>query len=193
MPQMWQPQRSSGLWQFLRQNFEKELDLAQDLKEPPRPSNDFRPPKKRSGLINWVIFMLLAFLFHCITMAACKHMPEDVLPKSEEAIKTFDAHEKVVLKAIARVLKDRGFGDSKVSADGGRLETDYVVQEDWRTRVVATLKKISRKETEVTLSVMTEKKSSSGWQPKQVMGKEQYDKLFDEIEMQIYRELYRGE
>jgi hypothetical protein len=192
MPQMRQPQRPTGLWQFLRENFEKELDLTQDLKGPPQPSYDFRPPKKGGRLIKWVIFMLLAFLFLCITMAACKHMP-DVLPKSEEAIQTFDADEKVVLKAIARVLKDRGFGDSKVAADRGGLETDYVVQEDWRTRVVATVKKISRAETEVTLSVMTEKKSSSGWEPKQLMGKEQYDKIFREIEMQIYREWYKGE
>jgi hypothetical protein len=117
----------------------------------------------------------------------------DALPKQEEAVRIFDADEKVVLKAIARVLKERGFGDSKVAADQSRLETDYVVQEDWRTRVVATVKEISRKETEVTLSVMTEKKSSSGWTPKKIMGKEQYDKIFDEIEMQIYREWYRGQ
>jgi hypothetical protein len=58
---------------------------------------------------------------------------------------------------------------------------------------VATVKKISRQETEVTLSVMTEKKSSSGWQPKQLMGKAQYDTIFREIEMQIYREWYKGE
>jgi hypothetical protein len=192
MPQMRQPQRPANLWQFLRQNFEKELDLTPDLTRTTQPSHGFRFPQREVRLNGGTIFILLAFLFLCLTTAACEHMP-DALPKQEEAVRIFDADEKVVLKAIARVLKERGFGDSKVAADQSRLETDYVVQEDWRTRVVATVKEISRKETEVTLSVMTEKKSSSGWTPKKIMGKEQYDKIFDEIEMQIYREWYRGQ
>ncbi len=117
----------------------------------------------------------------------------DAASEPEKATQVFDADEKVVLKAITRVLKDRGFGDSKVEADKGRLETDYLVQADWRTRVIANVKRISRNETEVALAVITEKNSSSGWQPKQLMGREQYEKLFSEIEMQIYREWYKGE
>ncbi len=80
-----------------------------------------------------------------------------------------------------------------MEADKGRLETDYVIQGDWRTKAIATVKKISRKEREVTLSVITEQKSSSGWQPKKLLGKEQYEKIFSEIEMQIYREWYKAE
>jgi hypothetical protein len=41
--------------------------------------------------------------------------------------------------------------------------------------------------------VVTEKKSSAGWIPKAVMGKEQYEEFFNEIEIQIYREWYKGE
>jgi hypothetical protein len=192
MPQMRQRQKPACLWQFLRQNFEKELGLPQDLKGPAQPPDNFRPSKKGGRSIGWAILILSAFIFHCISMVACGHVPQ-ASPEPEKATQIFDADEKVTLKAITRVLKDKGFGDSKVEADRGHLETDYVVQGGWRTKVVATVKKISRKETEVILSVITEKESSFGWQPKQLMGKEQYDKVFREIEMQIYREWYKGE
>ncbi len=45
------------------------------------------------------------------------------------------------------------------------------------------------------LAVITEQKDSSpsGWKPKKLMGKEQYETFFGEIEMQIYREWYKGE
>jgi len=192
MPQMWQRQEPACLWQFLRQNFKKKLGLPHDLKDPAQPSDNFRPPRNGSRFIGLAILFLSAFLFHCISTVDRGEVPE-AAPEPEKAIQVFDADDKVVIRAITRVLKERGFGDSKVEANTSRLETDYMVQGDWRTRVVANIKKISRNETEVAMAVITEKKSSSGWQPKQLMGREQYDKLFREIEMQIYREWYRGE
>jgi hypothetical protein len=189
---MRQPQKPACLWQFLRQNFEKELGLPQDVKETAQPSNNFRPSKKGGRLTGWVAFIFSIFLFLCLATASCKHLP-DALPEPEKATQVFEADEKVILKAITRVLKDRGFGEAKVDADRRRLETDYVMEGDWRTKVIATVKKISRTEREVTLSVITEKKSSSGWQLKELMGKEEYEKIFGEIEMQIYREWYKGE
>ena len=192
MPQMWRWQKPAYLRQFLRQNFEKKLGIPQDLKDLAQLSDNFRPAGKGVRLISLAIFLLSAFLFSCMPPVDRGEVP-DVAPEPEKAIQVFDADDKVVLRAITRVLKDRGFGDSKVDADKGRFETDYMVQGDWRTRVVANIKKISRNETEVAMAVITEKKSSAGWQPKQLMGREQYDKLFREIEMQIYREWYKGE
>jgi len=134
------------------------------------------------------------FLLLYLSSAGCTHF-SDVLPEPEKATQVFDANEKVILKAITRVLKDRGFGEARVEADQGRLETDYVVQGNWRTKVVATVKKTSRRESEVTLSLITEQKSSasSPWQSKNLAGREQYERLFQEIEMQIYREWARPE
>jgi hypothetical protein len=127
-------------------------------------------------------------------LSACGHTPE-VLPEPKGISQVFEAGDKVIFKAISQVLKDRGFGEPRVEADTGRLETEYVVQEDWRTKVVATVKKISRREREVTLTVITEQKDSgpSGWKSKKLMGKEQYATFFNEIEMQIYREWYKGD
>ena len=104
-----------------------------------------------------------------------------------------DFNEKVLLKAIASILKERGFEDPKVDAGQGTVETDYFVYEDFRTKVEAQVKKIGSREREVTLSVITEQKLDSGWKPKKIMGKEQYEKFFNEIEMQAYRELAKGE
>jgi hypothetical protein len=121
--------------------------------------------------------------------AGCSHIP-DTLPEPQKVSQIFDVDEKIILKAIAHVLKDHGFGNLRVEVDNSRLETGYIVEGDWRTKVVATIERISPRKREVTLSVITEKKSSSQWQPKKIMRKEQYDKLFGEVEMQIYRELY---
>ena len=55
----------------------------------------------------------------------------------------------------------------------------------------ARVKKIDWKECEVTLSVITEKKIPSGWEMRRLLEKEQYDKYFDAIELQIYKELYK--
>ncbi|MBM4329938.1 MAG: hypothetical protein FJ117_01735 [Deltaproteobacteria bacterium] len=125
--------------------------------------------------------------------AACQHTP-DALFEPQGTSQVFDADEKIIIRAIAQVLKDRGFGEAQIEADQKRLETDYVVEKDWRTKVVATIKKVGRKEREVTLLVITEQKdaSPSGWKPKKLLGKEQYEKIFGEIEMQIYREWYKG-
>lgn len=137
------------------------------------------------------IFILIPFIFTCILAISCMYFP-DASPKLEKARHIFEGDEKIVLRAIKGVLRDRDFGEA-VETDRGLLETDYVVQGDWRTKVVATVKPIGRKKNEVTLSVVTEKKSSSGWVPKSIMGKEQYETFFNEIEIQIYRELATGE
>ena len=190
MPQMRQPQEPTCFWQLLRQNREKELGLPEEVIGTTQPPDYSRPPIDRGRSKGGVIF--IATFFFLIFTAACGHFP-DALPESDRASQIFDADEKIILKAITRVLKDRGFGNPRVEVDKSRLETDYVVEGNWRTKVVATVEKISPKKREVTLSVVTEKKSSSQWQPKKIMSKEQYDKLFGEIEMQIYRELYERE
>lgn len=192
MPQMWQPQEQSCLWQLLRQDFEKELGLPLDVPGATQLSNRPRLLIDGSWFKGWIILTLSAFFFLSLFTTACTHFP-DAPPEPEKASQIFDADEKVILKAITRVLRDRGFWNLRVEADKGRLETDYVVQGGWRTKVVATVEKISPRKREVILSVITEKKSFSQWKPKKVMSQEQYDKFFAEIEMQIYRQWYERE
>ncbi len=102
-------------------------------------------------------------------------------------------NERVLLKAISSLLKEKGFPNPKIDREKGRVETEYYTQGDFRTRVEATVKKISRKDSEVSLAVITERRSGSKWKEKKMMEKEQYEKFFDEIEMQAYRELANPE
>jgi hypothetical protein len=141
---------------------------------------------------------LLAILWISLFLFSCILPPKDAIsPEADKSTQVFDASEKIIVRAITQVLKDRGFGpakEEKVGEDQVRLETEYVPQGDWRTKVEATVKTVNPKEREVTLSVITEQKGSksSDWKPKKMIGKEQYETLFNEIEMQIYREWAKG-
>ena len=145
---------------------------------------------KKCWLSSWA-FIIILLIFLCLPVLSCMPM-RDTSPKIDKANHIFDADERIVLRAVKSVLRDRDFGDA-VQTDRGSLETDYLVQGDWRTKVVAQVKQIHRKKTEVTLSIIAEKKSSSRWVPQGLMGKEQYETFFSEIEIQIYRELATGE
>jgi hypothetical protein len=126
-------------------------------------------------------------------LTACPEESLDGLPAKIKNTRVLEFKDTIILRAITSILKERGYENPKVDLGKGKVETDYVVEGDFRTRVEATVKKIGRNEGEVTLSVITEQKSSSGWKPKNIMDKAQYDKFFDEIEMQSYREIAKGE
>jgi hypothetical protein len=151
--------------------------------------------RKRGEFLIGLLLVLWAPLF----LFSCAHTPEDPLSQEmDKFTQVFDASEKVIVRAVTQVLKERGFGQAKVKRvgeDQSRLETEYVPQGDWRTKMEVTIKKISRKEREVTLLVTTEQKDSgpSGWKARKLLGKGQYEKIFNEIEMQIYREWAKGE
>lgn len=133
------------------------------------------------------LFAVLSFF----TLISCSHTPPG-LPEPDKESRIFDVKEEIIFRALTRVLKDRGFGDPAVNKEKGTVTTDYLVQENWRFKVAGEVNKISKREREVVLSFTTEEKSSSGWKPKKILGKEQYEKIFDELELQIYRELSKG-
>jgi len=133
--------------------------------------------KKRDRFFAVLFGAALGALF----LFACAHIPtEDSLgPKVDKSTQVFDASEKIIVRAIKQVSKERGFGPTKVEKvgeDESRLETEYVIEGDLRTKLEATIKKISRKEQEVTLIVTTEQKDSgpTGWKAKKLLSKEQY-------------------
>jgi hypothetical protein len=185
MPQMRKQKESARLWQLFCEDIEEKLIISNPHRGGERQSG--RPQYRRVSLGKSRLISAGGVLMVFFLLLACIHTPETmVVPVGNK--QTFDADEKIILKAIAQVFKDRGFGEAKVEQEKGRLETDFVTQGDWRTKAAASLKKLNRKEREVTLSVSTEKQSAGKWQPRDVMGKDQYEKLFYEIDLQIYRE-----
>lgn len=191
MSQMRQQEESTPSWQFLRQDIQEELI-------PAGPGGKKKPSRKQQDISNlfrqlkgWVLPALFALLIP-VSIISCQHPPSFLL-EPDKSTRTFEADEKIILKAIARVLKERGFGEAKILRERLSLETEYVIQEDWRTKVEASVKKLNRREREVSLSVITEKKTSSGWEFRKILDREQYEKLFYEIELQIYREMSKIE
>jgi hypothetical protein len=134
--------------------------------------------------------MLLLF---SLSLPACLEESADGLPQPVNNSRVFEFSDKILYKAMTNILKERGFEDPKVDADQGTVETGYLVQDNFRTKVEARVKKIGRRDHEVTLLVVTEQNTPSGWKAKKIMEKAQYDKFFDEIEIQAYRELSKGE
>lgn len=116
-----------------------------------------------------------------------------VLTKPDEYVRAFDGNEKIILKAIAQVFKDKGFGKSTINQEKREIESDVLIQNGWRSKSIARVTKINWKETEVALSVITEKQVDSGWEMRRLLQKKQYDSLFDAIELQIYQEMYKTE
>lgn len=137
-----------------------------------------------------LILMVPVFFVICLSMASCREEGQ-VLSKPDEYTRVFEANENHILLAIEHIFKEKGFGKAVISPDRSQLESDYITENDWRSKSVARIKRISWKECEVTLSVITEKKTATGWELRKTLGKKHYDNFFDAIEIQIYHEMYK--
>lgn len=117
-----------------------------------------------------------------------------VISRPDEYRHTYEAREKVILNAIARVFKDKSMGSNvRIDPEKQQVETDYIIQGDWRTRSTAKIKKLNWKESEVVLCVITEKKTETGWEMRRLLDKDQYINLFDKIDLMIYEEMSKTE
>ena len=137
-----------------------------------------------------LFFLPLLFVF---LLSACED-EEESPGEPEKYSRVYEFNEKYIIQGITNFLKEKDYKDPKVDYEKGKVETDFIVVGNMRTRVEATVKKIGQREREVTLEVTTEKIFKKiGWRRTKILGKEQYDRFFDEIEMQIYRELAKPE
>ena len=116
---------------------------------------------------------------------------EQVISKPDEFTRIYEAGENIVIQAIALTFKEKGFGNATINPDKNQVESEYIIQGEWRTKSTARVKKINWKECEVALSVNTEKKTTTGWEMRRLLEKRQYDKIFNAIELQIYEQLYK--
>jgi len=140
--------------------------------------------------------VLLSFaLILCIHLISCAHeLGTTKISKPDEHTHVYEAKEKYVLRAIAGVLKEKDIGSNVlIDQKNHRVESDYVVSGDWRTKTTARVKQLNWRECEVTLAVTTEKKSKTGWEMQRLLAKEQYDSFFSVIDLKIYEEMSRGE
>lgn len=137
----------------------------------------------------FLFFSFLAVL--CLASCAGKFGSE-VLSSPDEYRHVYEAKEKYILKAIAGVLEEKKIGHNVVIDYANyRVDSDYVVSGDWRTKTSARVRRLNWKECEVTLIVTTEKKTDNGWEMRRLLKKEQYDNFFSVIELKTYEEMSR--
>jgi hypothetical protein len=133
----------------------------------------------------------LVIIFGIINLISCgSEIGQVIISQPDGYRHTFEAKEKFVLLAIARVFRDKNMGiNVTINREKQTVETDFITQGDWRTKSSAYVRKLNWKESEVFLSVTTEKKAEKGWEMRRLLNKAQYDDLFDIIELKIYEEL----
>jgi hypothetical protein len=113
-----------------------------------------------------------------------------VISKPDEFRHNYEAKEAVILKSIARVFIEKSVGSNvRINHKKFTVDSDYFVQDDWRTKSNARVRRLNWKECEVILSVITEKKTEKGWEMRRLLGKEQYETFFSTIELKIYEEM----
>jgi hypothetical protein len=184
---MREPEEPARFWEFLFQDLQEELTQFRGafliflLHLPSRLGFLFRG--WRSYLF---LFLLLPILF-----ASCEE--EESGGEPEKHFRVFEFNEKYIIRGIANLLKEKGYANPKVDIEKGKVETDYIPHGDLRVKVETTVKKIDRREREVALLITTEKKTKEGWKAIKMLDKAHYDRFFDEMEMQIYREMGKGD
>jgi hypothetical protein len=115
-----------------------------------------------------------------------------VISKPDEYSHLYEANEKIILKAIAGVFKEKNIGANvTIDQKNHRVDSDYVVSGDWRTKASARVQRLNWKECGVSLTVTTEKKTETGWEIRRLLQKEQYDSFFSVIDLRIYEEMSR--
>jgi hypothetical protein len=143
---------------------------------------------------NLLLFLLPVSLIIISLISCASESGQIVISRPDEYRHTYEANEKVILNATARVFRDKSMGKNvRKDREKKQVETDYIIQGDWRTKSFLQVKKLNWKESQVVLSVITEKQTNTGWEMRRLLDTEQYIKLFDTIELAIYEELSRME
>ncbi len=137
------------------------------------------------------MFPLLIVAFIAICGMALSSCDEDGEPidKPDEYTHIYRAKEKYILRAIYQIFKDKDFGKPTINEEKHQVTSDYAIRGEWRMRGLATVREVSRNEREVALSIITERKTPAGWELRRLLKKEQYERIFDAIDTQIYREI----
>ena len=140
------------------------------------------------------IRLIIALVFVLNLVSCSAKMGRVVISKPDEYAHIYEAKEIVILKAIAGVFKEKKIGANvTIDQKNHRVDSDYVVSGDWRTKANARVQRLNWKECEVILAVTTEKKTETGWEIRRLLEKEQYYSFFSVIDLKIYEEMSKIE
>ena len=138
---------------------------------------------------NYIILFIISFFI--LNIIACyPEFGKTVIQTPDKYKHVFEAKEKPILKAIARVIKEKKIGSNvTINYKDNFVDSDYVTTGDWRTKASAYVRKIDWKESEVILAVTTEKRTENGWEMRRLLEQRQYENFFNLIDIRVYEEM----
>ena len=137
-----------------------------------------------------LFFPGILFFFICNLISCAGDLGQIVITQPDEYTCSYEANEKVILKAIARVFKEKNIGSNvKIDWNNLRVDSDYVISGNWRTKANARVRRLNWQKCEASLIITTENKTETGWELRRLLYKEQYGTIFNVIEMKIYEEM----
>jgi hypothetical protein len=140
----------------------------------------------------YILSLISVVLFSLLSCAP--EIGQVVIARPDEYRHTYEAREKIILVVVARVFQEKSMGSNvRIDWEKQQVETDFIIQGGWRTRSRADIRKLNWKESEVVLSVITEKKTAAGCEMRRLLDAEQYINLFDTIDLAIYEEMSKIE
>jgi hypothetical protein len=106
--------------------------------------------------------------------------------------KVFRMKPDVVREAVKRALEKKKFAMDSTQSNELHVETEWLEDGGYRSRVVADLSRLDRSKTELSLMIYLEKKLVflDKWKPMDEIGEDTYRILMGDIEMECYRVLY---
>jgi hypothetical protein len=131
---------------------------------------------------------MVIFLAHCSKPLTHKQ----VMISNRPETKVFKMKPDVVREAVKRALEKKQFILVPKQSNELHLETEWLEEKGYRSRVEADIKVLSRSKTELTLMMHLEKKLVflNKWKPTDEIGEDTYRILMGDIEMECYRVLY---
>lgn len=139
-------------------------------------------------LLLLVLVSMVIFLVHCTKPLTHKQVMVNNRPET----KVFKMKPDVVREAVERALEKKQFILESKQSNELHLETEWLEDQGYRSKVEADIKVLSRSKTELTVMMHLEKKLVflDKWKPMDEIGEDTYRILMGDIEMECYRVLY---
>ena len=136
----------------------------------------------------FILMGMVIFLVHCTKPMT--HKQEMVTNRPEK--KVFKMKPDVVREAVERALEKKKFILTAKQSNELHLETEWLEDQGYRSRVEADIEPLSRSKTQLTVMMYLEQKLvfKDEWKPMDEIGEDTYRILMGDIEMECYRVLY---
>lgn len=136
----------------------------------------------------FILMGMVIFLVHCTKPMTHK----EVMVTNRPEKKVFKMKPDVVREAVERALEKKKFVLAAKQSNELHLETEWLEDEGYRSKVEADIEPLSRSKTQLTLIVYLEQKLvfKDKWKPMDEIGEDTYKILMGDIEMECYRVLY---